>query len=80
MAITAADALHVLIEATKLAGADRRGMGGDPDFVDMPMKGLCPKQYAEKRRALIDMKKAVVPKFDPGNPAPMSPRIRRPLW
>ena len=70
MGYHSADALHVLIEATKLAGADRRGMGGDPDFVEMPMKGLLSKQYAEKRRALIDMKKAVVPKYDPGNPAP----------
>ena len=70
MGYHSADALHVLIEATKLAGADRRGMGGDPDFVNMPMKGLLSKQYAEKRRALIDMKKASVPKYDPGNPLP----------
>ena len=59
MGYHSADALHVLIEATKLAGADRRGMGGDPDFVDMPMTGLLSKPYAAKRKALIDMNKAM---------------------
>ena len=66
----AGQALHVLIEATKLAGADRRGMGGDPDFVDMPMEGLLSKPYAAKRKALIDMDKAMVPNYDAGDPLP----------
>ena len=70
MGYHSADALHVLIEATKLAGADRRGMGGDPDFVDMPMEGLLSKPYAAKRKALIDMDKAMVPNYDAGDPLP----------
>ena len=68
MGYHSADALHVLIEATKLAGADRRGMGGDPDFVDMPMKGLLSKPYAAKRKELIDMTKAMAPKYEAGDP------------
>ena len=67
MGYHSADALHVLIEATKLAGADRRGMGGDPDFVDMPMTGLLSKPYAAKRKALIDMNKAMAPKYVAGD-------------
>ena len=67
MGYHSADALHVLIEATKLAGADRRGMGGDPDFVDMPMTGLLSKPYAAKRKALIDMNKAMAPKYAAGD-------------
>ena len=68
MGYHSADALHVMIEATKLAGADRRRMGGDPDFVDMPMEGLLSQEYAAKRKAVIDMNKAMV--YDPGNPLP----------
>ena len=66
MGYHSADALHVMIEATKLAGADRRGMGGDPDFVDMPVEEMISKEYAAERRALIDMGNAQI--YDPGNP------------
>ena len=66
MGYHSADALHVMIEATKLAGADRRAMGGDPDFVDMPVEGLISKEYAATRTALIDMDQAMEPKFPAG--------------
>ena len=68
MGYHSADALHVMIEATKLAGADRRAMGGDPDFVDMPVEGLLSKEYAAARRALIDMNRAMGPKYEGGDP------------
>lgn len=66
MGYHSADALHVMIEACKLAGADRRGIAGDPDFVQMPMKGLLSKKYAAARKAIIDMNKAAQPKYDAG--------------
>ena len=50
-------------------------MGGDPDFVDMPMEGLLSKEYAAKRKALIDMNKAMV--YDSGTRFLTSRRIRR---
>ena len=66
MGYHSADALHVMMEATKLAGADRRFMGGDPDFVDMPVEKMISKEYAAERRALIDMGNAQI--YDPGDP------------
>ena len=62
-----ADYLHVLIEAAKLAFADREQYYGDPDFVDVPLAGLLAKEYAANRRALIDPQQASLAQR-PGNP------------
>ncbi|MES2391998.1 MAG: gamma-glutamyltransferase [Acidobacteriota bacterium] len=53
-----ADALHVLIEAKKLAYADMYKYVGDPRFSAIPTKELISKELAEKREKLIDMAKA----------------------
>ena len=45
--------LHRYTEAFKLAAADREGFFGDPEQVDVPIRGLLDKAYAEERRALI---------------------------
>ena len=37
----------------KLACADREGFFGDPDQVDVPIRGLLDKGYADERRKLI---------------------------
>ena len=50
-----ADAIHVIAESIKLAYADRDRYYGDPDFVDVPVRGLLSKPYADARRALIDL-------------------------
>jgi gamma-glutamyltranspeptidase/glutathione hydrolase len=44
--------LHTLVEAMKLAYADRDAYYGDPDFSKVPMQ-LISKQYAEVRRPLM---------------------------
>jgi gamma-glutamyltranspeptidase/glutathione hydrolase len=49
---------HTLIEATKLAFADRNRYIADPSFAKVPVAELLSKQYASQRRALIDPKKA----------------------
>jgi gamma-glutamyltranspeptidase/glutathione hydrolase len=49
---------HTLIEATKLAFADRGRYIGDPAVAKVPVAELLSKEYAAKRRALIDPKKA----------------------
>src|SRR5207237_7024294 len=41
-----ADYLHAVLEALKLAFADRDAYFGDPDFVDVPLAGLLSKEYA----------------------------------
>src|ERR1700735_4855651 len=52
------DALHVMIEAKKLAYADMYKYVGDPRFTPIPIKELISKSLAEKRAKLIDMNKA----------------------
>lgn len=48
-----ADFVHTVIEAMKLAYADREAYYGDPDFYDIPMDHLLSEDYAAERRALI---------------------------
>ncbi len=50
--------IHTVIEAAKLAFADRERFYGDPKFVDVPLDMLLSRDYANARRKLIDPKKA----------------------
>ena len=50
---------HTLIEATKLAFADRNRYIADPAFAKVPVAELLSKEYAARRRALIDPNKAL---------------------
>ena len=53
-----ADYLHLLLEAKKLAFADRDRYVSDPAFVDVPVERLLSKSYAKEQRGRIDPKKA----------------------
>ena len=53
-----ADYWHLFVEAKKLAYADRARFYADPDFVKLPTAELISMPYADKRRELIDIKKA----------------------
>ncbi|HLH35081.1 MAG TPA: gamma-glutamyltransferase [Alloacidobacterium sp.] len=53
-----ADALHVMIEAKKLAYADMYKYVGDPRFTPVPVKQMLSKDLAKQRARLIDMNKA----------------------
>ena len=55
-----ADYWHIMVEAKKLAFADRARYYADPAFVETPVKQLVSKDYAKKRARMIDMKKAAV--------------------
>lgn len=55
-----ADYLHLLIEAKKLAFADRARYYADPDFANIPVDRLISKEYAAERRALIDPDRAML--------------------
>lgn len=46
-------AWHILIEAERLAYADRGTYLGDAEFVDAPVAGLLSKDYAQERQQLI---------------------------
>ena len=50
--------IHAVTEALKLAAADREAYFGDPDFVDVPLGTLLAKDYAARRRGLIDPARA----------------------
>lgn len=50
---------HTLIEATKLAFADRNKYIADPAFAKVPVSQLLSKEYAAVRRALIDPNKVI---------------------
>jgi gamma-glutamyltranspeptidase / glutathione hydrolase len=52
---------HTLIEATKIAFSDRNRYIADPAFSKVPVKELLSKDYATKRRALLDPNKAIDP-------------------
>src|SRR5213595_1073758 len=48
------DTLHTMIEAKKIAWADRAKFYADPAFTKIPVAQLISKQYAAERRKLID--------------------------
>jgi gamma-glutamyltranspeptidase / glutathione hydrolase len=52
---------HTMIEATKIAFADRNRYIADPAFAKVPVKELLAKDYAAGRRALINSSKAIDP-------------------
>ena len=57
-ALPRAQAEHLYLEASRLAFADRNAYLADPEYVDAPVAGLLSKEFAARRRALIDMKRA----------------------
>jgi gamma-glutamyltranspeptidase/glutathione hydrolase len=48
-----ADALHLFIEAARLAYADRTRFIADPDFIRVPVQGLLAADYLDRRARLI---------------------------
>lgn len=61
--------VHTVVEAMKLAYADREAFYGDPGFVKVPLEALLSEDYAATRRALIgshaspDLRPGEVPGF-----------------
>ncbi|MEL7121107.1 MAG: gamma-glutamyltransferase [Bacteroidota bacterium] len=58
MGFGSAEYLHVLTEAKKLAYEDRAKFYADPEFNNIPIEELISKEYANKRRELIDLDRA----------------------
>jgi gamma-glutamyltranspeptidase / glutathione hydrolase len=61
------DYWHLLVEAKRLAYADRARFYADPDFAKVPVEELVSKKYAESRRKLIQMDHALTDVV-PGDP------------
>lgn len=80
MGHNSADYIHVVVEALKLAYADRDSYYADPDFVDVPSEGLLSKAYARTRAAQVDMDHASQT-YVAGNPLPYDSRVDTwPYW
>lgn len=60
--------LHTVLEALKLAFADREFYYGDPEFVDVPMDALTSSAYGQQRAGLIDPHRAFAELPPPGDP------------
>ena len=76
MGYGSADYLHTVIEAMKLAYADRDTYYADPAFVKVPAEGLLSKEYAKERAALIDPKKAST-SFIAGDPLKHDSKVKQ---
>ena len=68
MGFGSADYVHLFVEAKKLVFEDRARWYADPDFNDIPVAELISKEYAARRRELIDLDRAA-DTFEAGNPA-----------
>jgi gamma-glutamyltranspeptidase/glutathione hydrolase len=66
-----AETIHLMVEAMKLAYADRAQYLGDPDSVVVPVRGLTSRAYADGLRARIDPERArPSAEIRAGDPAP----------
>ena len=68
--------IHLLVEASKLAFADREKYYADPDFIHVPLDILLSKEYAAERRKLIDHDRASM-ELRPGNAPSHKPEVRK---
>lgn len=68
---------HLVLEASKLAFADREAWYGDPEHVDVPLTSLLSPGYAAERRRLIDQGRASL-ELRPGSPDGRPPRLPEP--
>ena len=66
MGHNSAEMLHAYISSARLAYADRFAYVADPEFADVPWKGLLSEEYARRRRASIDG--SIPPRYEPGDP------------
>ena len=70
-------AYHLFVEASRLAHKDRSQYIADPDFVDVPIRGLIARDYLEKRTKLIDPQERTG-SVEPGEP-PQKPNKKSAL-
>jgi gamma-glutamyltranspeptidase/glutathione hydrolase len=52
--VTGPDFIHLVVECSKLAYADREKFYGDPDFGEIPIATLLSDAYNDERRKLVD--------------------------
>ncbi|MYM34117.1 gamma-glutamyltransferase [Duganella sp. FT94W] len=73
-----ARAEHLYLEASRLAFADRNAYLADPEYVEAPVAGLLSKEYAARRRELINPSQASTHALA-GDPYPFQNDVSVPL-
>jgi gamma-glutamyltranspeptidase / glutathione hydrolase len=66
-------ALHLFLEASRSAFADRNAYLADDAFFDVPLRGLLSGRYAAERRSVIPPNRARTSPVPPGDPYPYQP-------
>jgi gamma-glutamyltranspeptidase/glutathione hydrolase len=69
---------HLYLEASRLAFADRNAYLADPEYVEAPVQGLMSKDYAARRRELINPSRAGY-QAAAGDPYPFQNDVSVPL-
>lgn len=69
-------AIHLIIEASRLAYADREYFIGDPDLINVPTQSLLTNNYLAKRAKLINTSHAAN-HVQAGNPEPLNQTLLR---
>ena len=59
MGCNSPDSIHVMVEAKRMAFADRERYLADPDHVDIPLQGLLSKAYGKSQARRIDTDRAL---------------------
>ncbi len=68
--------VHTVVEAIKLSFADRHQYYGDPKIIEVPIRGLMMKEYADQRRDGIDPEAAWTRMPPPGNPWSLEGKLK----
>ena len=68
------ESVQLMIEAKKLAFADREAYLADPNYVDVPIEGMLNAEYLAERAALIDIEQAAADVVE-GDPWPFMDRV-----
>ena len=75
MGFGSAESIHLMVEAKKMAFADREAYVADPDYIDVPLAGMLSDEYARERAAIIDRHRAS-PRMEAGDPWRHQPERR----
>jgi gamma-glutamyltranspeptidase/glutathione hydrolase len=65
-------ALHYFFESSRYSFADRNAFVADPDYFQVPLRGLLSKDFAATRRSRITDRAATPPVVPPGDPYPFN--------
>ncbi len=67
MGFGSVESIHLMVEAKKMAFADREAYVADPDYIDVPLSGMLSADYARERAGTIDRRSASA-RMEAGDP------------